>query len=135
MSLKRLWKILAGIAAVIMIAAASLFVPLNQDAFASHPFPAADFAEARSRIDALQKAEADSIVPACRTRFFSHETRTTRVIVLVHGYTSCPEQFATLGKQLFDEGHNVLIVPLPFHGLADRMTVEHSRLKAVEVVD
>jgi carboxylesterase len=55
------------------------------------------------------------------------------VIILVHGYTSCPELFHGLGQQFFDLGYNVLIAPLPHHGLADRMTDAQAQLKAEEL--
>jgi carboxylesterase len=39
-----------------------------------------------------------------------------------------------LGKLFYEEGYNVLIAPLPRHGLADRMTEELAQLKAEESV-
>jgi carboxylesterase len=38
-----------------------------------------------------------------------------------------------LGQQFYDLGDNVLIAPLPHHGLADRMTTEHAKLTAEEL--
>src|SRR6185436_265022 len=102
---RRTW-IIAWALSLPLILAGSLFLPVNQGAFESHSLPAQSFDEAKSRIGALLKAEADSVVPACRTQFLSHEAKTARVIVFVHGYTSCPAQFAVLGKQFFDAGDN-----------------------------
>ncbi len=130
MGLRRRTWIIISVLALPLVLAGSLFLPVNQGAFETHSIPAQSFEEAQSRVGALLKAEADSIVPACRTQFLSHEAKTARVIVFVHGYTSCPAQFAILGKQFFDAGHNVLIVPLPLHGLPDRMTGAHAGLKA-----
>ena len=53
--------------------------------------------------------------------------------MLVHGYTNCPEQFRSLGDRLFALGCNVLIAPLPHHGLLDRMNTDHQRLTAEEL--
>jgi carboxylesterase len=38
-----------------------------------------------------------------------------------------------LGQQFYDLGYNVLIAPLPHHGLADRMNDEQSQLRADEL--
>ena len=61
------------------------------------------------------------------------EKKTDRAIILVHGYTSDPQQFLELGKRLYTLGYNVLIAPLPHHGLADRMSDAHALLTAKEL--
>ncbi len=71
--------------------------------------------------------------PLCRLQLITHGQKTERAIVLVHGYTSCPQQFHDLGQQFFDLGYNVLIAPMPHHGLADRLTPEISLLTADEL--
>jgi len=53
--------------------------------------------------------------------------------VLVHGYTNCPTEFVAFGKQFYDLGYNVLIAPLPHHGLANRMNDEQGQLSAEEL--
>ena len=72
--------------------------------------------------------------PVCRLQFLSHEQQVERAIVFVHGYTNCPQQFRELGQRFFDLGYNVLIAPLPHHGLSDRLTEEQGQLKAEELV-
>lgn len=64
----------------------------------------------------------------------THGQPVERVIVLVHGYTNCPQQFHELGQRFYYLGYNVLIAPLPYHGLADRLTDEQAELKAEELV-
>jgi carboxylesterase len=63
----------------------------------------------------------------------THGQKVEKAIVMVHGYTSCPEQFRALGEQFYGLGYNVLIAPLPHHGLADRLTDEQSQLTAEEL--
>jgi carboxylesterase len=58
----------------------------------------------------------------CVTKLHDHGTQTEHVIVLIHGFTNCPEQFNELGKQHFEVGHNVFIPRMPYHGLSDRLT-------------
>jgi hypothetical protein len=60
-------------------------------------------------------------------------SKSRAAIILVHGYTNCPQQFKALGQRFYDMGYNVLIAPLPHHGLADRMTEEHGLLTAEEL--
>jgi carboxylesterase len=63
----------------------------------------------------------------------THGQKTNKVIIFAHGYTNCPVQFKELGQHFYDLGYNVLIAPLPHHGLADRMTDEQGQLKAEEL--
>jgi carboxylesterase len=55
------------------------------------------------------------------------------VIVFLHGYTNCPEQFRQLGEMFFAQGYNVLITPQPYMGLADRLNVEQEHLTAEDL--
>ena len=71
--------------------------------------------------------------PVCQLQLMTHDKKVDRVIILVHGYTNCPQQFHELGQHFFDLGYNVLIAPLPHHGLADRMTEAQAKLKAEEL--
>jgi carboxylesterase len=48
--------------------------------------------------------------------------QTDHVIILLHGFTTCPEQFNELGRQYFEAGSNVFIPRMPYHGLQDRLT-------------
>lgn len=126
--LQRWWPILLGLA-VLLVISSSLFQRWNTETLVSHPNPVKNYAEAVERIQAIQAGETD-LNPLCVTRFMTHGEQTERVIVLVHGYTNCPQQFAELGKRFYDLGYNVLIVPLPGHGLADRLTDAQGKLKA-----
>jgi carboxylesterase len=58
----------------------------------------------------------------CMTKLYDHGFQTEHVIILIHGFTNCPEQFSELGKQYFAAGNNVLIPRMPYHGLSDRLT-------------
>ena len=42
---------------------------------------------------------------------------TGRVIVLLHGLTDSPLQFAPLAKRLYADGNNVFVPRMPHHGL------------------
>ncbi len=85
------------------------------------PDPAENYAEAVARIEEMQAAEAEipDLSPECGTILMTHEDKVENVIVFLHGFTSCPDQFAALGEQYFNQGYNVLIPRQPRHGLQE----------------
>ncbi len=68
------------------------------------------------------------------TRLLTHRQPVENAIVLLHGFTNCPQQFAALGEQFYQRGYNVFIPRLPHHGLADRMTRDLKHLSAQELL-
>lgn len=95
--------------------------------------PATSFEEATKRIDLLKQSEPSDMNPLCRTLFLSHGQKTKDVLLLVHGYTSCPYGWKAFGEQMFQKGYNVFIPAFPYHGLVDRMTETHAQLKAEDL--
>ncbi len=128
----RRWWIALPILGVLLIVAIIL-TPQNISQLSSHPNPVQSYEEALQRIEALQAQESSEMLAVCRLQLLTHEKKVDRAIILVHGYTNCPQQFYALGEQFYDAGYNVLMVPLPHHGLVDRMTEEHAQLKAEEL--
>lgn len=126
-------RVLLVIAGLLVLAVLLLSFP--PDPLGSFPpaHPAADYAAALGRIQALRAEEGDEYYPACRLKFMDHGIKTDKVIVFLHGYTNCPEQFRQLGELFFEQGYNVLIAPQPHMGLADRMNREHERLTSEEL--
>ena len=129
------WPLLLAFAFLVLIAATVVLARRrpNIGVLASHPHPAADYAEALQRVTARRALEDSGYNPLCRTRLLTHGRQTARAITFIHGYTNCPNQFLVLGQQFHDLGYNVLLVPMPRHGLADFMTSEPSRLTAEEM--
>jgi carboxylesterase len=111
----------------------ALFIPWNAWALSSHPRPVQSYEEAVKQIDTLQMDNQSKMDPDCLLQFLTHGQKVQNAIILVHGYTSCPMQFSALGKQFYDLGYNVLIAPLPHHGLADRLNDEQGQLAAKEL--
>jgi carboxylesterase len=83
--------------------------------------PAESYEEAVVRIEDIQATEAEipDLSPECGTILMTHEEKVADAIVFFHGFTSCPDQFATLGEQYFNQGYNVLIPKQPRHGLQE----------------
>jgi carboxylesterase len=113
----------------------SALLAADRAGLVSCPRPASTYEEATARIAALQTEEAGgpALNPICCTQLLTHQRKVARAIVLLHGYTDCPQQFLSLGQQLHARGYNVLIPRLPHHGLADRMTTASAQLTAAEL--
>lgn len=133
-SLKWLWITLVIALLILLVVLAVLFTPWNTAGLDSHPQPVTSYDEAMQRIQALRHREGDALNPVCRLQALTHGQKVENAVVLVHGYTNCPKQFEAFGKTLFDQGYNVLIAPLPRHGLADRMNTVQEHLMAEELV-
>ena len=112
-----------------------LLLHAAHESLQSHPDPTADYAEAVSRFQRIQKMEGPELNPVCRSILLTHGVRTERAVVFFHGYTNCPQQFSELGHIFYDMGYNVLIPRLPRHGIADRKVENLSPLKAEELRD
>ena len=128
----RWWAALLTLA-VLLVIVGMLLKPWNISNLSSHPNPVHSYAEALQRVDQLRAQEPPDMNPVCQLKLMTHDRKVERAIILVHGYTNCPQQFNTVGQQFYDLGYNVLIAPLPHHGLADRMTEEHGLLTAEEL--
>lgn len=78
----------------------------------------------------LTDLDGPNVNPACRTRLYAHGKRTERALVLLHGFTNCPQQFDALGRRFHQQGWNVLIPRYPRHGYSDRLSTAMSELRA-----
>jgi carboxylesterase len=77
----------------------------------------------------IKDLDGPNVNPVCQTRLYTHGRRTERALVLLHGFTNCPQQFDALGKQFFEMGWNVLIPRYPRHGYTDRLTNSIAELR------
>ncbi|MEV4118904.1 alpha/beta fold hydrolase [Micromonospora sp. NPDC049645] len=92
-----------------------------------------DFDTATRAAEASMAAEAadPEVRPESRSRLLSHGSRTGRAVLLLHGYTLAPEQYAGLAEEFFDRGYNVWVPRAPRHGTVDRKA--HHRVEAGEL--
>lgn len=130
---RRWWRILIFFTGFILFIAILLFIPWNTGGLTSHPKPANNYTEAVQRIGKLHAQDSAAMNPVCQAQLLTQGQRVGRVIVMVHGYTSCPHQFMELGKRFYALGYNVLIAPMPHHGLRNRMSEDHAHLTAEEL--
>lgn len=98
----------------VLVGACSALPPEVAPQPAAHPREPS-YAEAVANISLRQEYDDSIAVPAGRSIFLSHGARTSRVYVLLHGFTDAPTQFATVGAHLFADGDNVYIPRLPHH--------------------
>ncbi len=82
----------------------------------------------------LQDLDGPNVNPVCRTRLYTHDRRMPRALVLLHGFTNCPEQFDVIGRLFHAQGWNVLIPRYPRHGYRDRLNTSISELRADHLI-
>jgi carboxylesterase len=129
----RLQTIFLTLGLTLMCLVLVIFTPWTMPYTTSDPRPANDYAEALEQIEALRPQEPPALNPDCRLKLLTYGAATADAIALVHGYTECPHQFRALAQRFYDQGYNVLVAPLPHHGLADRLTDDQTRLRAEEL--
>ena len=97
--------------------------------------PVTRYGEALARVDAIIDTEAEypDLNPECGTILMTHGRKVDNLVVFLHGFTSCPVQFAELGQAYFDQGYNVFIPRQPKHGLMDVKGTELKGLTAEEL--
>ena len=122
-----------SILALVLIIIGSLFIPWNMGALPSDHHPVQSYEEAVQSLDRMRAERRAEMNPDCRLQLLTHGRKAHNVIILVHGYTNCPAQFGELGQKFYDLGYNVLISPLPHHGLADRLNDEQGKLTIEEL--
>jgi alpha-beta hydrolase superfamily lysophospholipase len=132
MPVKARGPVLVGIA-ILLSLLVLLCRPFDPDSPRPGPDPARGYAEAASRWAMFKGRDGAEIHPACASRDGLHGRPTPVVVVLFHGLASCPRQCARLADSLYARGCNVIVPRAPYHGYADRMTVEQSRLTAREL--
>lgn len=109
--------------------------PIPTESLVSKPAPVSGYAEALQRIQALHQAEMATgpCHDVCLSKLYTHGHPTPHVLVFMHGYTTCPEQFAQLAEQFFEAGYNVFIPKMPYHGYANRLTNDQQYLTAEDL--
>lgn len=96
--------------------------------------PALSYGEALDRARAMMALEDGLIAPNARTALLDRGERRPWAVVLLHGFTNHPGQFAQFGSLLSKTGSNVLIPRMPKHGYTDRMTGSIAWLTAEELL-
>jgi esterase/lipase len=96
--------------------------------------PAHGYEEGLARARAFMALDGADVLPAARTALFEHRGRTPLAVVLLHGYTNNPAQYAAFAPMLFERGVNVFVPRMPEHGDRNRLTDRVATLKAKALV-
>ncbi|TDC29682.1 alpha/beta fold hydrolase [Micromonospora sp. 15K316] len=126
---------LGALLALVVLAVTVLYAwPLGGSELQRATPKAFTFDAATSAAEQVVAAEAadPAVRPECRSVVMSHGTKTAKAVLLLHGYTDCPKQYASLAKRYFDEGYNVWVPRAPRHGVTDELA--HAKLEAGELV-
>ncbi len=95
--------------------------------------PATDRRAALAKLAELTAADAE-LPEATRSRLLEPDAAALVTIVIWHGFTNAPSQFAAVGETLRDAGYRVLLPRMPHHGLPDLLNRELSTLTEAELV-
>jgi pimeloyl-ACP methyl ester carboxylesterase len=125
----------AGVASLAAVTGLTWLSRTKARGLESRPNPAQDYDTALERLAELHALDGDEVNPLCYSRGLLHGERTRRVVVLVHGLTNCPQQWAPFADLLHARGINVLLPRMPHHGFADRLTTDMGNLRAEELRD
>jgi carboxylesterase len=92
------------------------------------------YAEGTRIAQTIKDLDGPNVNPLCQSRLYTHGRRTERSLVLLHGFTNCPQQMDALGRHFFERGWNVFIPRYPRHGYSDRLTNAVSELRAEHLI-
>jgi carboxylesterase len=108
---------------VLVVAGIYLFGPWGDPPLMSSASPATSYADALKRIATIDATEAKDPLLDARKHSIAllHGSQVETAVVLFHGYTSSPPQFALLAKGYYDAGYNVWVPLAPAHGYKDRL--------------
>ncbi len=96
--------------------------------------PAQTYDEGIARARAIMALDGEEILPAAKTVLLEHGRRVPLAVVLLHGFTNNPAQYAELAPLIFARGANVFVPRMPEHGDRDRMTASIAGLKATALL-
>jgi carboxylesterase len=105
-------------------------IPVSDKGLESQSNPAGTYAESLDRFQQIQLEEQGLVNDSTRSRLLDHGDKTPRVYLMIHGITNSPLQWLELGEHLYNQGSNVLILRMPYHGLESLNVGELKVLKS-----
>ena len=117
MSLPGLYAVWRGTMVALGVAAV---LPARTGDVRSHPRPIHGYGEAVTAARAMIAARDSDAAEGGATILRVHDRRAPRAVVLLHGFSNSPRQFAELADSLFAHGDNVLVPRRPHHALRNR---------------
>lgn len=108
-------------------------LPLGTGDLRARPNPSPSFDEAIARARRAIASDDSMVAEGGASLLQVHDRRTARVVVLLHGFTNSPKQFAEIASALFRGGDNVFAPRLPRHALRNGSVADLAGLTAVEL--
>ena len=121
--------------AVAVLVGVMVFTPLLDSDLASEPDPASTYEQGMARAEELTAADGPDVNPVCQSRVLDQGERTETAVVLLHGYTNCPQQWDAIARAYADAGYSVVVPRLPGHGEQDRLSPALSSITPDELVE
>jgi pimeloyl-ACP methyl ester carboxylesterase len=84
--------------------------------------PGFDEARAQARALIARDNADDTLIEAALPRLYEHGRPAGDAVLLLHGFTNCPQQFDELAQRFYRRGCNVYVPRVPYHGKKDRLT-------------
>lgn len=97
------------------------FMPHRSSSLQRAQIEKLSYADAVNRITARQKTDASQphFEQGCESQKYLHDKKVARSVVLFHGITACPKQYAELAKTFYDADYNVYVPLAPEHGTTE----------------
>ena len=96
--------------------------------------PSSTYADGLARARAIQALDDDRVLPAARTLLLEHGEVRPWSVVLLHGLTNNPAQFARFAPLVHARGANVFAPRLVDHGYRDRLTPALASITAEQML-
>lgn len=117
-----------------MALGALTFWPVDLSSLVSSSSPALTYQESLERIEHLRRQTSENVTSFGQPIFMDQGACVENVIIFLHGFTSTPRQFKSLGEQFYQKGYNVYIPRIPYHGHRVLVDSDLDRLTAEDLV-
>ncbi len=129
------WSMLALIVIVLLVVLLIYFYPKKVNHLQVSTAKKIDY---KQSIAAIEKSIADDkrnpdIEDRCLPIIKTHDKKTAKAVVMLHGVGACPEQFKALANTYFSAGYNVYVPRVSQHGFKDNMN--HSKISTKHLAD
>ena len=116
-----IWVVCSTALVIALLAAATFFWPAASKQLQSSSSEKLSYNDAIVAANRTVNEDTSNIDvrPECRSIIKTHGQKTAKAVMMIHGVSACPQQFADLGDTFFNAGYNVYIPRVPSHGLTD----------------
>lgn len=116
--------VIGSVVTIFVVAVIAIYVwPLTNSAVRQAERSPLDYRAAVDRhTQKLAAEEAEGVKDNCHSELLTHGQKTAKVVVMLHGYSSCPGQFSDIARFFYERGYTVYVPRAPQHGLASPTT-------------